>query len=69
MTIDHEIIRLLKRIAEALERIAPPPGAPEQAAQSNSMSQEEDDPPDASAYALLKRLNVQIGRASCRERV
>ena len=62
MTIDHEIIRLLKRIAEALERIAPPPGPPEQAervAQSNSTSQEEDDPPDASAYALLKRLNVR----------
>ena len=62
MTIDPEIMRLLRRIAEALERIAPPSGAPEQAeraAPSHPMLQQQNDALDANAHALLKRLNVR----------
>lgn len=51
MTIDPETKHLLRRIAEALERIAPAP--------SDSMPQEESVAPDANAHALLKRLNVR----------
>ena len=51
MTVDPEIKHLLRRIAEALERIAPAP--------LDSTPQEEADPPDANAYTLLKRLNVR----------
>lgn len=51
MTIDPEIKHLLRRIAEALERIAPAP--------SDSRPHEVNAPPDANAHALLKRLNVR----------
>ena len=62
MTIDPEIMRLLRRIAEALERIAPPSGTPEwaeRAAPSDPAPQQQNDALDANAHALLKRLNVR----------
>ena len=65
MTIDPETKYLLRRIAEALERIAPPLGVPEGAqrpewaAPSDSRPHEVNAPPDANAHALLKRHNVR----------
>jgi len=52
MTIDPETKHLLRRIAEALERIAPAPC-------DSSLPQEVSAPPDANAHTLLKRLNVR----------
>ena len=59
MTIDPETKYLLRRIAEALERIAPPLGVPEGAQRpewaepSDSMPQDQSALPDANAHTCL----------------